>query len=133
MPYLCLLQEGEISLPRLIEKAQQNNFTVIAAPINSAEVPQEFQREPLIDKQAEFTYSDLLLNSDQWNGKVISILSNQIDCDSADRRVRLNSEEVLQRDISWSEHLQYGGYTLIRLKSGRNINLARVATNRIKG
>ncbi|XP_013110933.2 protein arginine N-methyltransferase 5 [Stomoxys calcitrans] len=133
MPYVCLLQEGNPNLPRFIEKAQQNNFSVVAAPLNLKELPLEFECEPLNEKHTQNTYSDLLLTADQWNTRVISILSESIDCDSSDEVVRKNSEEVLKRDISWAEHLQYGGYTMMRLKGPNNLNLARVLTNKIKG
>lgn len=133
MPYICLLQEGNPNLPRFIEKAQQNNFTVVAAPLNCMELPLEFECEPLNEKHTQNTTADLLLTADQWNTRVISILSETIDCDSSDEVVRKNSEEVLKRDISWAEHLQYGGYTMMKLKGSNNLNLARVLTNKIKG
>ncbi|XP_061393801.1 protein arginine N-methyltransferase 5 [Musca vetustissima] len=133
MPYICLLQEGNPNLPRFIEKAQQNNFTVVAAPLNCTELPLEFENEPLNEKHTQNTTADLLLTAEQWNTRVISIVSETIDCDSPNEIVRKNSEEVLKRDISWAEHLQYGGYTMMKLKGPNNLNLARVLTNKIKG
>ncbi|XP_017494409.1 PREDICTED: protein arginine N-methyltransferase 5 [Rhagoletis zephyria] len=133
MPYLCLLQDGNESLPRLMEKAQQSGYAVVAAPINATEIPLEFQEPPMCDRQTEFTYSDLIFPSDQWNGKVISMLSDTIDCEAEDPVVRRNAEEVLKRDISWAEHLQYGGYTMLQLKSERNLNMARIASCTVKG
>lgn len=133
MPYICLLQEGVPNLPGLIEKAQRNNYSVIAVPLNSHDLPMEFQRESLKDKQTKFTYSDLILTADQWNCKVITILSEHIDCDSDDEGVRKHSIEVLKRDISWTEHLQYGGYTMMKLKKENNFNLATTLTNKSKG
>ncbi|XP_036344111.1 protein arginine N-methyltransferase 5-like [Rhagoletis pomonella] len=133
MPYLCLLQDGNESLPRLMEKAQQNGYAVVAAPINATEIPLEFQEPPMCDRQTEFTYSDLIFPSDQWNGKVISMLSDTIDCEAEDPVMRRNAEEVLKRDISWAEHLQYGGYTMLQLKSERNLNMARIASSTVKG
>ncbi|XP_053963735.1 protein arginine N-methyltransferase 5-like [Anastrepha ludens] len=133
MPYICLLQEGNESLSRLMNSAQQNGYAVIAAPINATEIPLEYQEPPMCDRQRDFTYSDLIFPSDQWNGKVISILSDTIDCDAEDPVVRRNAEETLKRDISWAEHLQYGGYTMIQLKSDRNLNMARIASSNVKG
>lgn len=88
MPYVCLLQDGVPNLVRLIEKASQNNYSVVAVPINCKELPLEFEREPLNDKLTEHTYADLMLESDVWNGKVINILSDTIDCDSDDPVIR---------------------------------------------
>lgn len=133
MPYICLLQEGNPSLPSFLETANQNNFTVVAAPINCMDMPLEFEREPMNEKQSQFTYSDLLLTPDQWNGKVIAMLSDTIDCDSNDEYVRKNSEQVLNRDLSWAEHLLYGGFTMMKLKSGNNFNLAKILSGRSKG
>uniref|UniRef100_A0A1A9ZYR9 Protein arginine N-methyltransferase n=1 Tax=Glossina pallidipes TaxID=7398 RepID=A0A1A9ZYR9_GLOPL len=133
MPYLCLMQEGNANLPRLIERANLNGFNVIAVPLNAMEIPLEFQKEPMNKADSKFTYGDLLLTADQWNTKTILILSELIDCDSLDPVVRKNSEEILRRDISWAEHLQYGGYTMIKLRRAKNLNLARVITQQIKG
>ena len=133
MPYICLLQEGNPNLPSFIETAHQNNFTVVAAPINCTDIPLEFEREPMNEKQSQFTYSDLILTPDQWNGKVIAMLTDTIDCDSSDEQVRKNSEEILKRDLSWAEHLLYGGFTMIKLKGGNNSNLAKVLNSRSKG
>ncbi|KAM7344033.1 protein arginine N-methyltransferase 5 isoform 1-T1 [Cochliomyia hominivorax] len=133
MPYICLLQEGISHLPSHIDKAHRNNYSVVAVPLNCVDMPLEFQREPLKDQQTNFTYADLVLTADQWNGKVITILSDTIDCDSEDEEVRKNSVEVLKRDISWAEHLQYGGYTMMKLKQKNNFNLATVLTNKSKG
>lgn len=133
MPYICLLQEGNESLPRLLENAQQNGYAVIAAHINPTEIPLEYEEAPMCNKQAQFTYPDLILPSDHWNGKVINVLSDTIDCDAEDVVVRRNAEEVLKRDISWAEHLQFGGYTMLRLKSERNLNMARIASSNVKG
>uniref|UniRef100_A0A1A9X3K2 Protein arginine N-methyltransferase n=1 Tax=Glossina brevipalpis TaxID=37001 RepID=A0A1A9X3K2_9MUSC len=133
MPYLCLMQEGNANFPRLIERANCNGFSVIAMPINAMEIPLEFEKEPMNKTDSQFTYGDLLLTADQWNTKTILMLSELIDCDSEDPLVRKNSEEVARRDISWAEHLQYGGYTMIKLKCAKNMNLARVVTQQIKG
>lgn len=118
---------------RFIEKANQNNYNVVAVPLNCKELPLEFEREPLNEKHTQNTYADLLLTADLWNGKVINMLSDTIDCDSEDPVIRKNSEAILKRDISWAEHLQYGGYTMMKLKGPNNLNLARVLTNKIKG
>uniref|UniRef100_A0A1A9UP09 Protein arginine N-methyltransferase n=1 Tax=Glossina austeni TaxID=7395 RepID=A0A1A9UP09_GLOAU len=133
MPYLCLMQEGNANLPRLIERANLNGFNVIAAPLNAMEIPLEFQKDPMNKADSKFTYGDLLLTADQWNTKTILMLSELIDCDSLDPVVRKNSEKILRRDISWAEHLQYGGYTMIKLRRPENLNLARVMTQQIKG
>uniref|UniRef100_A0A1B0GBX7 Protein arginine N-methyltransferase n=1 Tax=Glossina morsitans morsitans TaxID=37546 RepID=A0A1B0GBX7_GLOMM len=126
MPYLCLMQEGNANLPRLIERANLNGFNVIAAPLNAMEIPLEFQKEPMNKADSKFTYGDLLLTADQWNTKTILMLSELIDCDSLDPVVRKNSEEIVRRDISWAEHLQYAGYTMVKLRRAKNLNLARV-------
>lgn len=133
MPYICLLQNNSENLQKFIEKAQNNSYTAIAAPINCTEVPIEFKTEPLKSTHTDCSYSDLILNADVWNGKVITLLSDTIDCDSKNLKVRQNSEEILKKDLSWTEHLHYGGYTMLRLKSDNNINLARVVSRQIKG
>lgn len=133
MPYICLLQEGIINLPNHIEKAHRNNYSVVAVPLNSVDIPMEFQREPMKEKQNKFTYADLVLTADQWNGKIITMLTDTIDCDSEDETVRKNSVEILKRDISWAEHLQFGGYTMMKLKKRNNYNLATILTNKSKG
>ncbi|KAI8128806.1 Protein arginine N-methyltransferase 5 [Lucilia cuprina] len=133
MPYICLLQEGISNLPSQVEKAHRYNYSVVAVPLNCVDMPMEFQREPMKEKQTDFTYSDLVLTADQWNCKIITLLSDTIDCDADDEEVRKNSVEILKRDISWTEHLQYGGFTMMKLKKRNNINLASVLTNKSKG
>lgn len=73
MPYICLLQEGISHLPSHIDKAHRNNYSVVAVPLNCVDMPMEFQREPMKEKQNNFTYSDLVLTADQWNGKIITM------------------------------------------------------------
>lgn len=133
MSYLCLLQEGNANLQLFIKKANMNGFGVIAAPINTMEIPQEIQQESMNETNLQFTYSDLLLTSNEWNSRMILVLSDSIDCDSPDPIVRKNSEEILKRDVSWASHLQCRGYTMLKLKHGNNPNLARVMIQKIKG
>ncbi|KAL9880083.1 protein arginine N-methyltransferase 5-like isoform X1 [Glossina fuscipes] len=116
MSYLCLLQEGNANLQLFIKKANMNGFSVIAVPINAMEIPQEFRQESMNKTDLQFTYSDLLLTTNEWNSKVIVILSDSIDCDSSDPIVRKRSEEILKRDVSWAGHLQCSGYTMIKLR-----------------
>uniref|UniRef100_A0A1A9UE89 Protein arginine N-methyltransferase n=1 Tax=Glossina austeni TaxID=7395 RepID=A0A1A9UE89_GLOAU len=133
MSYLCLLQEGNANLQLFMKKANMNGFSVIAAPINAMEIPQEIREESMNETNLQFTYGDLLLTSNEWNSKMIVILSDSIDCDSSDPIIRKNSEKILERDVSWAGYLQCCGYTMLKLKHGNNLNLARVMTQKIKG
>lgn len=130
MPYLCLIQEGVDSVARFLEKALANSFTVIAVPIDNCNSYIKTENRAI---KPAYTYPDLLLSSEQWNSKVITMLSDSVDCDSSIPEIRRKSEEITRTEISWTEHLHYGGYFMIKLKSMNNMNLARVAAGTIKG
>lgn len=103
-------------------------------PVDPIDFPQDIDTDdPLKDIEQQYIYSDLTLSSTQWSSKVIMMLSDQLDCDSSDEKIRKNAEAILERQISWIDHIHYSGYSSIRLKHGQNTNLAHIITKRIKG
>jgi len=69
-----------------------------------------------------FTRSDMLLTSSQWNS-IIGKLSNWLDLDSSNERIRRLSEKVFLQEMSWATHLALGA-TLLPTPSYNCTNFA---------
>ncbi|XP_034102468.1 protein arginine N-methyltransferase 5 [Drosophila albomicans] len=123
--YVCLQQEGINDIAKFINKAQANNYNVVATSINANILPMEpFETDP--------TYPATLLKADEWNSKVLFCLSD-VDVDSPNVKLSEYSKAMLLRDITWAEHLQNNGSVMIRLRGPKNENLAKIIEARNKG
>lgn len=49
--------------------------------------------------------SDLILGPAQWSNHVVGKISEWIDLDSEDERLRLDSELTLKQEIAWASHV----------------------------
>jgi len=123
--YVCLLQEGVSSIPKLIEKAYANNYNVVATSINANMVPFE-------PDESDPTYPATVLSAMDWNSKVIFTMSD-VDVDSPNAKLRQHAKEVLLRDVAWAEHLQNMGSVMVRLRGPENDNLAAIVRSKTKG
>jgi type II protein arginine methyltransferase len=84
-------------------------------------------------RHIKFSRSDLILPPAEWLHRVISKINENIDCDSLNDQYRRYSEKVLIQEIEYAEHLIQHGYVMIKLKSSKCVNLARIASRNIKG
>lgn len=49
--------------------------------------------------------SDLVLGPAQWSNHVVGKISEWIDLDAEDERLRLDSELTLKQEIAWASHV----------------------------
>lgn len=131
---IFLYQEHVSDLQASITNATNNWYNCIITPM----VYPSFQREflegtPMKSKHLAFSRSDLLLSSQDWYSRIITKLSDYIDCDSPNDSVRKHSEKTLQQEISFSEHLIQQGHSLIKINSSNTMNLARMISINLKG
>jgi type II protein arginine methyltransferase len=49
--------------------------------------------------------SDLVLGPSQWSNHVVGKISEWIDLDAEDERLRLDSELTLKQEIAWASHV----------------------------
>ncbi|KAH8232850.1 hypothetical protein KR026_001038 [Drosophila bipectinata] len=122
--YVCLHQDGVSDIPKLIEKANSNNYNVVAISINP-------NISPFDPHVSDPTYPATILSATDWNSKVIFKLSD-VDVDSPNVKLREYSKEILLRDIAWAEHLQNVGSMMVRLRGPENTNLAEIVLSKTK-
>lgn len=94
--------------------------------------PREFTDKAIKVRHQQFTRSDLILTSNEWYSRFIFKITESIDCDSQDDSVRIRSEQTLAQELSLAEHYNTGNI-LVKLKSGNNVNLARLLSKSIRG
>lgn len=93
----------------------------------------EFTDVSIKSRHGVFTRSDLIVEPTTWSLKIISKLSDYIDCDSADPIVRGHSEATLKQEMIYAQHLAQQGSMLVKLKGSKTVNLARIVTRNISG
>ena len=84
-----------------MQAAQAGGFDFLIAPLalpRDTSVPAAQLRPPL-------PRSDFLLRSTQWSNQVVGRLSTWLAPDSADARLRNDSEAALRAELSWAAHL----------------------------
>ncbi|XP_017024666.1 protein arginine N-methyltransferase 5 isoform X1 [Drosophila kikkawai] len=122
--YVCLLQEGISNIPKFIEKAIENKYSVVATSINANMLPFEPQ-------ESDPTYPATVLGALDWNSKVIFTLSD-VNVDSPNAKLRAYAKEVLLREANWAEHLQHSGNVMVSLRGPQNENLAAIVRSKTK-
>lgn len=114
-----------------IDALADNGYDLVVTPIVNPQATRSFTDAALRERHTVFSRSDLILDANEWHQKTIARLTDSIDCDSPDGAFRRHSVQVLQQEMSFSEHLSNGSM-LIRLRSGRSVNLARTMPRHIK-
>lgn len=81
-----------------------------------------------------FSRSDLILESKQWSKNIIAKINDEFDADSKESVIRKHSETVLQRELSFAEHVIPFAYMLMKVTSSDTTNLSRlIVSNVTKG
>lgn len=114
-----------------IDSLADSGYDVVVTPIVNPQATRSFTDAALRQRHTVFSRSDLILDANEWHQKTIARLTDSIDCDSPDETFRRHSEQVLKQEMCFSEHLSNGSM-LIRLHSGRSVNLARTVARHIK-
>lgn len=124
---ILLYQENISNIQNLSNLLKNNAYHGAITSIVHKNYQREFETEPMKTKHLCFSRSDLLLSSNDWYSKVISIMSDYGDCDSEVDEIRKASEKALIQEISFSDHLvQAWGGLLVKVKSKKCVNLARI-------
>lgn len=133
MRSICLYKEGVTDLRQSLENAKQIDCdTIVATIINPA-----YTRYCDVDSLSEnsilpLTRSDLALSPHTWKYNVICKISDEIDCDSVDDKVRAFSQSFLERQLSYVQYVAQENRFLIAIRSKNTANLAHVISNRLK-
>lgn len=77
------------------------------------------------ERHRKFTRCDLMLDSTDWYKNIIFKLSTEINCDSLDVGRMKHSREILQQELSWSNHLRSQTCVLVTLPGDETSNLSR--------
>ncbi|KAL6888530.1 hypothetical protein ACP4OV_009556 [Aristida adscensionis] len=77
--------------------------------------------------------SDLVLGPAQWSSHVVGKLSEWIDLDADDERLRLDSELTLKQEIAWAAHLSLQACVLPTPRRSSCGNYARVVNQILQG
>lgn len=129
-PLIGLYQEHISNLRSSLTRINEH-FDMLVTPIVNPLYYRDFEDDTLSTRHAIFSRSDLILEANEWHQKIIAKISDYIDCDSLDETVRKHSVKTLIQELSFADHL-LNGYVLIKLKSERSINLARIVSRQIK-
>lgn len=130
--YVGLYQEHVSNLRTSLQTLEEDGFDIMVAPIVNPLLYRNFNDEPMKSRHLVFSRSDLILESADWHHKIIAKISDYIDCDSTNEGIRKHSEQTLHQELSFAEHLLMTGSVLIKLKSARTVNLARILSKQIK-
>ncbi|AQK60998.1 Protein arginine N-methyltransferase 1.5 [Zea mays] len=77
--------------------------------------------------------SDLILGPAQWSNHVVGKISEWIDLDSEDERLRLDSELTLKQEIAWASHVSLQACVLPAPRRSFCGNYARVVNQILQG
>lgn len=113
-----------------LDRLEANGYSCVVTPIVHPQRARNFTDPALRRPHTVFSRSDLVLEAHEWT-RTIARVSDSIDVDSADAAFRRHSEQVLQQELAFAEHLNNVA-VLIRLTSGRSVNLARTVARDIK-
>ena len=87
-----------------IENVKANNLNFATVPLFHPRL-----RRDVIsissDRDGTETRSDLALTCNEWTSNIVGMISEWIDCDNRDNKLRLASEKVLNQEFSWAIHL----------------------------
>lgn len=114
----------------ILSHALANEYNSITTPLVNPLFSREFSNKSIAAKHIPFSRSDLIFKSTQWLNGIVCKFSDYIDCDSESDQVRKHSEETLQQEVAFAEHVVQNGYCLMRLRKGRcNVNLGRILSS----
>ncbi|KAG5315280.1 ANM5 methyltransferase, partial [Pseudoatta argentina] len=112
--------------------ASESRYEFICVSLVHPLFKREFISGPAKNRAGPITRPDLILNSSDWNNRIIAKFSSLINVDSTNPIIRKNSEETLNQELSLASHFGLSGVTL-KLKCGinKNVNLARIISDKI--
>lgn len=126
-------REHASDLPELLRFTENNFFDTVVTQIVNPLFYREFTDASIKLRHGAFTRSDLIVEPTTWSTKIISKLSDYVDCDSTDPVVRSHSEATIKQELVYAQHLAQQGSTLVKLKGTNTVNLARIVTRNISG
>lgn len=132
MRRICLYKEGVTDLQQSLENAKQINCdTIVATIINPA-----YKHYCNVDSLSKnsiipLTRSDLTLSPHIWKHNIICKISDEINCDSVDAKIRAFSQSFLERQLSYVQYVARDNRFLIAIRSKNTANLAHVISNRL--
>lgn len=92
-----------------------------------------FERNATSDEHIRFTRSELLMDPNKWETNVIAKLSDPINCDSPNDKLRIRAEAKLKQEMDFAQHLVSRGRILIKLHGTNTSNLARFVDSELTG
>lgn len=114
------------NMPQLLASNIRGGFDFLVAPL------MEPNYRPSLSENCESgSYvlpcagSDIELSPSQWSSHVVGKISNWIDLDSVDERLRRDSEISLKQEIAWASHLSLQACLLPAPKGVSCVNYAR--------
>lgn len=133
MRRICLYKESDSNLQQALENAKQIDCdTIVATIINPA-----YKRYCDVDSLSKnsilpFTRSDLTFTPEIWECNIICKISDEIDCDSVDDKIRAFSQSFLERQISYVQYIARHNRFSIAIRSKSTANLAHIVSNSLK-
>ncbi|KAF8685978.1 hypothetical protein HU200_043904 [Digitaria exilis] len=114
-------------LPAVLNHSLASSFDFILAPL----VDPNYRPTP--GAVLPVSASDLVLGPAQWSNHVVGKISEWIDLDAEDERVRLDSELTLKQEIAWASHLSLQACVLPAPRRSSCGNYARVVNQILQG
>lgn len=88
----------------------------------------------LSNEVKSFSRSEIILESQQWSNNVIAKINDEYDCDSKNDAIRINSQNMISRELDFADHVITYGFTLVKLNGSETTNLARtISSKQTKG
>ncbi|XP_055696144.1 protein arginine N-methyltransferase 5 isoform X2 [Lutzomyia longipalpis] len=115
-----------VDVREAINCARMNQYDSITTSLVFPGFDREYEDKSLAKKHQIFSRPDIVMSSKMWLGYVIAVVSDDIDCESENPEIRIASEKKLKQEIEFAEHVVQHGIIYVRLKSGNNVNLARI-------
>ncbi|KAF2077146.1 hypothetical protein CYY_001531 [Polysphondylium violaceum] len=108
-------------------------FTVV--PIAHPRFNRDFSEVSLnngYSNKSAFTRSDFLLSSEYWKSVIVGKTSENLDLDSPDHDIRVNSVKVFKQEVSWAAHLSLSSIIIPPPTCPLSPNYAHVVNQTLK-
>ncbi|XP_059610561.1 protein arginine N-methyltransferase 5 [Phlebotomus argentipes] len=115
-----------VDIREAINLAKSNLYDSITTKLVYPDFDREFQEEPLARRHQVFSRADIVLTARLWQKFVIAAVSDEIDLESHNPRIRENSERKFIQEMDFAEHVIQQGLIYVKLKQGKNVNLSRI-------
>lgn len=114
-------------LPAVLNHSLASAFDFILAPL----VDPNYRPAP--GAVLPVSASDLVLGPSQWSNHVVGKISEWIDLDAEDERLRLDSELTLKQEIAWASHVSLQACVIPAPRRSFCGNYARVVNQILQG